>query len=174
MKSSIFTAMENGIHRLVRWFSWISAAAISIMILMVMANVMARFFLKKPIPGTIEMVQLIAVVAVFMAVSYTEQKRGHITIDMVVVHFPRPIQAKLASFLYFLCSVFFLVLGWRAILMAWAYLFPRVRETFILYIPFSPFMFVIALGSIALALECFIHIFHPLPPEEPKKGGGTK
>jgi len=170
MKRDKFTAVENGIHSVVRWCSWVSSAAIAVMILLVMANVVARFFLKKPIPGTIEMVQLIAVVAVFMAVAYTEQKRGHVTIDMITIHFPKLIQARLASLMYFICGVFYVFLAWRAVLLGWSYLVPRVRGTFILEIPFSPFMFIIAIGSIALALEFFIHVIHPFPPQTNKEG----
>jgi TRAP-type C4-dicarboxylate transport system permease small subunit len=162
----LFTAMEKGIHTVVKVFSFISATAVALMICMVMANVVTRFLFKKPIPGTIECVQLIAVIAVFMAVSYTETKYGQVVIDLVVTHFPQSIRGKLASVMHLICCVFFIVLAWRAVLLAYSYLSPIVRATFILHIPFAPFMLVIALGSLALALECFLHIFHPLPPVE--------
>jgi TRAP-type C4-dicarboxylate transport system permease small subunit len=161
--NSLFEATVRGVHTIVRVLSWVASVALSIMILFVVSNVLSRFFFKKPLPGTIEVIELVAVVIVFFSVAYTESKRGHIYVELLVSRLSRRVQAVLASMMYFLAAVFFAVMGWRGGVLAWSYLVPRVRETYVLSIPIAPFLFVIALGSFVLALETLIHVFDPLP-----------
>jgi TRAP-type C4-dicarboxylate transport system permease small subunit len=159
----LFQTIANGIHASVRVLTWVACGALSIMILFVVGNVLSRFFFKKPLPGTIEVIELVAVVIVFFSVGYTESKRAHIYVELLVSRLSRRTQTVVASMMYFLAAVFFAVMGWRGGVLAWSYLFPRVRETYVLSIPIAPFLFVIALGSFILALETLIHVFDPLP-----------
>ncbi len=165
----VFQAIANGIHALVRVLTWVASGALSIMILFVVGNVLSRFFFKKPLPGTIEVIELVAVVIVFFSVAYTESKRAHIYVELLVSRLSRRAQSVLASLMYLLAAVFFAVMGWRGGVLAWSYLVPRVRETYVLSIPIAPFLFVIALGSFVLALETLIHVFQPLS-DNGKKG----
>jgi hypothetical protein len=71
--------------------------------------------------------------------------------------------------MYLLAAAFFAAMGWRGGVLAWSYLFPMVRETYVLSVPIAPFLFVISLGSFVLALETLIHVFHPLPDEGRKE-----
>ncbi len=159
-------SVANGIHALVRVLTWIASAALGVLILFVVANVLSRFLFKRPLPGTIEVIELVAVVIVFFSVAYTETKRAHIYVELVVSRLRRRTQAVLASMMYFLAAIFFAVMAWRSAVLAWSYLFPATRETYVLSIPIAPFLFVVAFGSLVLALETAIHIFHPLADEE--------
>jgi TRAP-type C4-dicarboxylate transport system permease small subunit len=165
----LFETIANGVHALVRVLTWIASGALGIMILFVVGNILSRFLFKKPLPGTIEVIELVAVVIVFFSVAYTESKRAHIYVELVVSKFSRSTQAVLASMMYFFAAVFFAAMGWRGGVLAWSYLVPRIRETYVLSIPIAPFLFVIALGSFALALETLIHVFNPLPDEGGKE-----
>jgi len=168
MNDKVFQTVANGVHALVRVLTWIASGALSILILFVVANVLSRFLFKKPLPGTIEVIELVAVVIVFFSVAYTETKRAHIYVELVVSKLRRRTQAVLASMMYFLAAIFFAVMAWRSSVLAWSYLFPTTRETYVLSIPIAPFLFVVAFGSLVLALETVIHIFYPLPDEERK------
>jgi len=163
-----FQSVANGVHALVRVLTWIASGALGILILFVVANVLSRFLFKKPLPGTIEVIELVAVVIVFFSVAYTESKRAHIYVELVVSKLRRRTQAVLASMMYALSAIFFAVMAWRSSVLAWSYLSPTTRETYVLSIPIAPFLFVVAFGSLMLALETAIHIFYPLPDEERK------
>jgi TRAP-type C4-dicarboxylate transport system permease small subunit len=165
----MFQTIANKIHALVRVLTWIASGALAIMILFVVGNVLSRFLFKKPLPGTIEIIELVAVVIVFFSVAYTESRRAHIYVELVVSKLRRRTQAILASMMYLLAAVFFAAMAWRGGVLAWSYLFPTVRETYVLSIPIAPFLFVIALGSFVLALETLIHVFQPLP-DDGRKG----
>jgi TRAP-type C4-dicarboxylate transport system permease small subunit len=161
-----FETTTRGLHALIRVLTWVAGGALGMMIVFVVINVLTRFLFKKPLPGSIEIIELVAVVIVFFSVAYTEARRGHIYVELVVSQLPRRTQAILASIMYFLAAAFFAAMGWRGGVLAWSYLFPVIRDTYVLSIPFAPFMFVIAFGSFVLALETLVHVFHPLPDEE--------
>jgi TRAP-type C4-dicarboxylate transport system permease small subunit len=167
--AKLFQTIANGVHALVKVLTWIASGALGILILFVVANVLSRFLFKKPLPGTIEVIELVAVVIVFFSVAYTESKRAHIYVELVVSRLRRRTQAVLASMMYFLAAIFFAIMAWRSSVLAWSYLFPTARETYVLSIPIAPFLFVIALGSFVLALETLIHVFQPLP-DDGRKG----
>jgi len=168
--TGVFTTMVKTvaayIHRLVKILSWVANGALGLMILFVVSNIFTRFFFNKPLSGSIELVELVAVVVVFCSLSYTESRRGHVHVELVVSRFSVRVQAILASIMYFLSTAFFLTMGWRGAVLGWTYVVPRIRETFVLSIPIAPFVFVIAFGSLVLALESLIHVFYPLGDEE--------
>ncbi len=164
-----FETFARGIHGLIRVLTWVASGTLGIMILFVVSNVLSRFLFGKPLPGTIEIIELVTVVIVFFSVAYTEAKRAHIYVEIMVRRLSRRAQAILASIMYLLAAVFFAAMGWRGGVLAWSYLFPRIRETYVLSIPIAPFLFVIAFGSLVLAVETLIHVFHPLPDEEKKE-----
>jgi hypothetical protein len=56
-----------------------------------------------------------------------------------------------------------MVMGWQSAELMWNYMVPSVRASSILSIPLSPFLFIIALGSVILALELLVHVFQPPP-----------
>jgi TRAP-type C4-dicarboxylate transport system permease small subunit len=165
----LFETIANGIHVLVRLLCWVAIGALSIMILFVVSNVLSRSIFSKPLPGSIEVIELSAVVAVFFAMAYTEFRRGHVCVELVILRFPRRVRVIVARVMYALATVFFAVMGWRGGVLAWSYLFPKARETFVLSIPIAPFIFVLAFGSAVLALEALIHVFQPLPSEAVRK-----
>lgn len=167
-KGKVFPAIAERIHTLVRVLTWIASGALAILILFVVINVLSRFLFRKPLPGTIEVIELVAVVIVFFSVAYTETKRAHIYVELVVSRLRKRTQSILASLMYLLSAVFFAVMAWRSGILAWSYLFPAIRETYVLSIPIAPFLFVVAFGSLVLALETAIHVFYPLPDEERK------
>ena len=82
--AKLFQTIANGVHALVRVLTWIASGALGILILFVVANILSRFLFKKPLPGTIEIIELVAVVIVFFSVAYTESKRAHIYVELVV------------------------------------------------------------------------------------------
>jgi TRAP-type C4-dicarboxylate transport system permease small subunit len=165
-----FETTARGLHALIRVLTWVASGALGMMILFVVINVLTRFLFKKPLPGSIEIIELVAVVIVFFSMAYTEARRGHIYVELVVSQLPKRTQAILASIMYLLAAAFFAAMGWRGGVLAFSYLFPVFRDTYVLSIPFAPFMFVIAFGSLVLALETLVHVFHPLPDEEGKEG----
>ena len=166
----LVVTIRKPVHALIRVLTWIASGALAIMMLLVVSNVLTRFLFNKPLLGTIELVEMVVVIVVFFAVAYTEVRRGHVSVELVFLRLPRRTQAILLSIVYFFSAAYFLTMGSRSVGLAWSELFPKIRGTDVLAIPFAPFMFVIALGSLVLGLEMLMNCLHPPLPEADKKG----
>ena len=141
--------------------SWIGAGALVLMILVVVANVVGRYLLRKPVLGAVEMVGLLTVIVVFCVLGFTEAKGAHIVVDILVSRLHGRTKAILASIMSFLGAVFFIIMGWQGWDLMMSNLSPFVRTTGVLSIPFAPFMLIMALGCFLFGLELLVHVFNP-------------
>jgi TRAP-type C4-dicarboxylate transport system permease small subunit len=146
--------------------SWVGAGALVLMVLVVVANVVGRYLFRKPVLGAVEMVGLLTVVLVFCVLAFTESKRAHIVVDIVVSRLRGRTKAILASVMCFLGAVFFIIMGWQGWDRMLSNLSPFVRTTGVLSIPFAPFMFIMAFGCVLFGLELLVHTFNNLESEE--------
>ena len=91
-----------------------------------------------------------AVVTAF-ALGYTQIKRGHIAVDILVQRFSRRTQRILNGLNYFICTIFFCLVSWQIARYA-----TTLRETGevteTLQIIYHPFTYGVALGCAVLSL----------------------
>jgi TRAP-type C4-dicarboxylate transport system permease small subunit len=139
--------------------SWVGAGAMVVMVLVIVANVTGRYLFKTPVLGAVEMVGLLTVVLVFCVLAFTESQKAHIVVDIVVSRLHGRSRAILASVMCFFGAVFFIIMGWQGWDLMWSNLFPTMRATGVLSIPFAPFMFIMAFGCALFGLELFVHAF---------------
>jgi len=162
MGSNRWVAIRKGLHAVIMGGAWIGGAALIIMVLATFANVVARYVLKKPLMGTVEMTQMLLVVTAFFAIPYTEVRRQHVTFDEVVSLFPRGLRAATIGIMYFLVGVYALSTSWQEALLAVTYMVPSMRVTDVLRIPIAPAMFIIAVGALLWGIELFLNALSPL------------
>ena len=74
---------------------WIAGAGLVGMTALVVADVIGIKIFSNPVPGGIEFVSFLAVVAIAFAVPFTQVTRGHVAVDFIVEHFPH--RAKLIA-----------------------------------------------------------------------------
>jgi len=158
--SKVLEAIINGL-------AWVGAGALVLMVLVVVANVVGRYLLRKPVLGAVEMVGLLTVIVVFCVLAFTEAKGAHIVVDILVSRLRGRAQTILASIMSFLGAVFFIIMGWQAWDLTLANLSPIVRTTGVLSIPFAPFMLIMAFGCVLFSLELLTHVF--INPASEKK-----
>lgn len=162
----ILADLVKAVHAAVMVFTCIAACAAAVMVIVIVINVVGRFLFRQPFHGTIELVEIMTVVLVYSVLPYTELRKRHVHVELVVSRFPRKARAVLASVMCFAGAVFFVIMGWQAWELTLANISPCVLSTDTLSIPFAPFVFVIAAGSLLLGLEMLINGFRPLSREE--------
>ncbi len=162
MGSNRLVAIRKGLHAVIMGGAWIGGAALILMVLVTFANVVARYMLKKPLMGAVEMTQLLLVVTAFLAIPYTEVRRQHVTFDEVVSLFPRRLRSLTIGIMYFLVGVYALIMSWQETLLAVSYMVPSMRVTDVLKIPISPAMFVVGVGALLWGIELFLNALSPL------------
>jgi len=166
MEGERLNTIRRGLHAVIMVTAWIGAAALIILVLVTFANVIARYVLRKPLMGAVEISQLFLVVTVFFGVAYTEVRKQHVTFDEVVALFPRRLRAITIGAMYFLVGAYALVMSWQETLLAISYMAPAIRVTDVLKIPIAPAMFVIAIGSLLWGMELMLNALSPLAATE--------
>ena len=120
------------------------------MIVLTCANIFLRL-VWVPLSGTFELMGYFGAAATAFALGFTQLKRGHVSVDIVVQRFSKRTQRTLSSINAFVCMAFFTVVAWQVTkygLTLWKT--GEVTET--LRIVYYPFTFAVALGCGVLSL----------------------
>ena len=137
-----------------RTFMWIAGAFMAAMILVTCANIFFRI-VWVPIKGTFELMGLFGAVATAFVLGYTQLKKAHISVDILVNGFSQRIRTVFNGINYFICMIFFAVLGWQISRLATTiWKTGEVTET--LRIIYYPFTYGVAFGCFLLALVLLV------------------
>ena len=137
-----------------RTFMLIAGAFMAAMILVTCANIFLRI-VWVPIKGTFELMGFFGAVATAFVLGYTQLKKAHISVDILVNRFPQRIRTVLDGINYFVCMTFFAVLGWQIFRLA-TNIWKTGEVTETLRIVYYPFTYGVALGCFLLALVLLV------------------
>ena len=138
------------------------------MILLTCANIFIRQF-YIPIMGTFELMGYAGAVVTAFALGYTQFTNGHISVDVLVNAYPKPLKRLVFMVNHGVCTVFFFLAFWfmiqKAVTLRNTH---EVSET--LRIIYYPFILAVAFGCLVLALALFTDFLKAvLPPKERAK-----
>lgn len=85
----VLSVLDRYIVFLTRILFWIAGAGLVGMLALIVADVIGIKVFSQPVPGGIEYVSFLAVVAIAFAVAFTQVMRGHVAVDFIVEKFPR-------------------------------------------------------------------------------------
>ena len=86
------------------------AAAICVLFLLMFGDVSGRFLFNSPIRGATEVSEYLLVAIAFLSLGYAQLKGAHISMETLVVHFPRKLRSGLNIFLLLLAICFFVIM----------------------------------------------------------------
>ncbi len=137
-------------HYLNQVLIWIAGCLLAAMICLTCANIFLRI-VWIPVIGTFELMGYFGAVMTAFALGYTQIRRGHIAVDIVVLGFSKKTQNILNDINRFICMVFFAIVSWQIARYATTLLTTgEITET--LRIVYYPFTYGVALGCAALSL----------------------
>ena len=127
----------------------------------------ANIFLRTvwiPIRGTFELMGYFGAVAATFALGYTQMRRGHIAVDILVNSFSPKTRSVLTAVNHAVCALFFSLAAWQLMIKAGTLLRTgEVTET--LRIVYYPFTVAVALGCLALVLELVVNLLQMVRPD---------
>ena len=124
------------------------------MILMTCANIFLRL-VWMPIKGTFELMGFFGAVATALVLGYTQMKKAHISVDILIDRFSPKTRKVLNGINFVICMIFFGVVGWQVCrLAATTWRTGEVTET--LRIIYYPFIYGVAAGCFLLALALLV------------------
>lgn len=149
-EKGVLSAAEKYITFFTKILFWIAGAGLVGMTALIVADVIGIKIFSNPVPGGIEFVSFLSVVAIAFAVPFTQVMRGHVAVDFIVEHFPR--RAKLVIE----CVTVLFSVALFALLMVYSFRYAGLLRTsgevsMTQKIPFHPFVYGMAV--------CFVAVF---------------
>ena len=139
---------------------WLAGCLLAFMIILTCANIFCRL-VWLPIRGTFELMGYFGAVITAFALGYTQIKKGHIAVDIVVLGFSPRVRSILNAINCAICLAFFVVVGWQI----WRYatnLWRTGEVTETLRIVYYPFTYAVAVGCFALAFVFLVELLNSL------------
>lgn len=146
--------MINLFDRFVQSLTWRTAQVAQIALVFSMVIIVANVILRipwKPVPGTIEIVEMSGAVLLGLAVAYTAIMKGHIAVGVLVDNFPPRVQAAVDIFVNAVSLFFSSILAWQIYNYALTSA-QRGYTTGFLLIPLAPSIYLVAFGIFMLAM----------------------
>jgi TRAP-type mannitol/chloroaromatic compound transport system permease small subunit len=122
------------------------------------ADVIGTKFLDTPVPGTLEITESTMVLIVFGALAYTQERRGHIRVELLYgLGSPRA-QSTMDAIAHIVAFVFFAVLAWQAVgelRYSW-----EMKEATMgtVRFPLYPARFLLLIGAVLLLVRLALDI----------------
>lgn len=138
----------------------IAGIAIVLMMLLTCADVVLRF-MRRPIPGTYELVCFLGAVAVAFAMAHTTVQKGHVAVSLVVRLLPQRLQGLIEMLTGAFGFILFALVAWRSVLYANS-LRATGEVSLTLQLPFYPFVYGIGFSAVAVCLVLLTDLFKNL------------
>lgn len=153
----IFNGFEKFVTGASRWLNWIAGLALTLMVILVVADICGNKFFKSPVPGGIELVSLLSVVAISFAIAETQMAHGHIEVEMLITKLPRVAQKVIGIFTYAFSIALFITLS----IMSFLYgntLQSSGEVSMTLALPYYPFVWGIGVSCICVTLVLIMQL----------------
>jgi tripartite ATP-independent transporter DctM subunit len=142
--------IQSGVEKV---FGGLSAAVITFIMLLTTVDVILRYVFNSPLPGAYTLCEMLMVAAVYPAVAYVQQQKGHVRVDIIIDRLkgsPR-ISFELATLL--LALVAFGIMCWQSGILAWGAWVSGDYDMGEIHYPFWPAKTVMTLGVGLLCLR---------------------
>ena len=139
---------------------WVAGVAIFLMMLITCADVVLRE-MRRPIPGTYELVRFLGAVAVSFAMAHTSVQKGHVEVSLIVRMFPSRIQGIIGGITTIFGLVLFFFIAWQSFLYA-NDLHATGEVSLTLQLPFYPFVYGISFSAAVVFLILLADLFKNL------------
>lgn len=150
-----FISPLNGVaHR-------VGLAVLFLMMFLTVGDVAGRYFFNRPISGTFELTNFMLALVVFFSIGYTQLRKGHISIDVVVSRFSPRAQAVIDSITYLFSLGLFSLVAWQSAVYA-NRLFEGHNVSGVLSLPIYPFVITVAFGSLLFCLVLLVDLLSSL------------
>lgn len=148
---------EKLLGKATKFLDQIAGLAIIAVMLLVVANVILRATVGRPILGTYEFVGFLTAIIIGLALAHCAFQNGHIAVDFIMKKFPDKVKVPVDFFIH-LVSLVFLALSslhttnYARSMILTGEVSPTTKT------PFYPFIYITALGLAVLCLVVLIRM----------------
>ena len=141
-------------------FTWISGLTILAMMGLIVADVTARYLLKSPMKGAMDLGQMMLILIGFLGMAYTQSEKGHVRVEFVTARLSgskqlvlETITSILGAFIVGLMAIQMARHGFHILASSEA-----APKTNLLFIPHAPFILIAALGCLLFSLRLVLDV----------------
>jgi len=145
-------------HPTSRWFDYGGAGFLFVLMVLVMAHVIGRYIFAFPVPGSVELIEFLMVLVVFLGFAECAVQRGNVSVDLFVDRLPKKAQAVIDTVTCFLSIGIVSLITWQSAVQA-KVLWQSGHVSGVLHIPHYPFAILMVLGWAAFDLVLVAHFF---------------
>lgn len=160
MAKNLYRVTDKSIASLSRLLNTIGVIMLMLMMLMVTADVVARFVFNAPIEGVYEAVELMMAVVYCYGIAYTQRGKKHISVRLFVEKMPPRTAGVVKLIVAVLCFILCILITWQSFLKAGAIL--ATGETTYSgigpfgHVPIGPFVYITTAACLVFCLELFM------------------
>lgn len=153
--SSIEKFVEKIVNKAIVIFSWVAGLTIFAMMFLVSSDVIARYFFKSPIKGTIDFGEMMLVLVGFLGMAYTQAEKGHVRIEVLTSKLSKAKRHILEAVTSFLGAFIFGLIAFQMARKGFQIITSDEvgPVTNLLFIPHAPFIFIGSLGCLLFCLR---------------------
>jgi TRAP-type mannitol/chloroaromatic compound transport system permease small subunit len=107
--------LRRWVQRLAVGMVLLGSVGMMLSMLICVADVIGTNFFGWPVPGTLEITESTMVLIVFGALAYTQEKRGHIRVEILHGYMSPRIRSLMDAVAHLLALAFFALLAWQSI-----------------------------------------------------------
>ena len=148
----------------------IGAGFLFLLMLVGASDVIGRYVFNRPISGATEYGQMLMAAMVFLFWAYTQSTKGHVTVEVLVSHYPPLARAITGLVISVLSLAVFVIIMWQAVILSvedW-----QIHRVFALTgVSLGYLRVLISLGAFIICLEFIVQLRRLLL--ELKKGKGN-
>ena len=112
-----FERIDQTVFRITKWMSYLVGAAILVIMLLALVNVLVSKIFKFSIPSSTEWITYLNILAVFPAVAFVQLDRGHTRVDLFDNHFSPLVQKIIEIFSNLVGMGVCGLISWRAFVL---------------------------------------------------------
>ena len=146
------------LHVISNYMSIVAAIALTIMMLLSVADVIGRYFFSKPIIGTYEIVGLLLIFAGTYGFASCQIRKGHISVTIIKDLLPHKMQAGTTAIANFIGLIGFTIISWQTFLLGKLNFVTAGNVSETLGIPYAPFIWALTISSGLMALVLLVQI----------------
>lgn len=169
----VFEKCTNTFRTILKWWSYIGAAGLFVMVALIFIDVILRYFFGAPITGSQEMSQLLMVVIMFCGMPYAAAKGSLLAVDAITRKFKPSLRKIMRIFFYAICAFVAVMMCIKNFAQMVYYVNNPLLTTSILKLSYVPFYAIATVGlgllAIEMALEVAINIIEAVKHKEGKE-----
>lgn len=159
------------LERLIHLGLFISMANCFIMVIITILDVLSRHLLHRPVPGVIELNEVLMVGIVFLGLGMAQKEKSHIRAELFVSRLPPRLRRLFDLLALVFSTCFWAILLTQALPRAWgSYLTGEYREGLIKF-PIWPARWALAIGILILCLQLARDFYRTLSSNEYETSG---